>query len=80
MHRLRILRIGESWVQLIGLSQWSGAVLIFSGSHQLRDLADVSNVVQRPFVEHLGKRDLADFRVIRLPVSRTGRQILQALR
>jgi len=28
-------------------------------------------------MQHLGKRDLADFRVIRLPLSRPGRQILQ---
>ena len=28
-------------------------------------------------MEHLGKRDLPDFRVIRLTVSRAGRQILQ---
>ena len=70
-------RFGESGVQLVGPSEWPGAVPIFSGSHQLRDLADVSDVVQRPFMQHLGKRDLPDFRVIRLPLSRPGRQILQ---
>ena len=72
-----MVRVGESGVQLVGLSEWSGTVQIFSGSHQLRDLADVPDVVESPFMEHLGKRDLPDFCMIGLPVSGAGRQIFQ---
>ena len=71
------VQLEELGVQLVRFSEWSGTVPIFSGSYQLRDLADVPDVVQRPFVEHLGKRDLPDFRVFRPPVSRAGRQVPQ---
>ena len=63
--------------QPVAASERPGAVQILSGAHQLRNLPDVTEVVQRPFVKHLIQRDLPGLLVQRHPAAGLGRQIAQ---
>jgi hypothetical protein len=49
-------RDSVSWFQVIVLAQRAGARQIRSCPHQLGDLADVPQVVQRPLVQHIDRR------------------------
>src|SRR3981189_1749946 len=51
--------VERSWLEVVKAGERSCAREIFARADQLRHLADVAEIVQRPFVQHLRKRDRA---------------------
>jgi hypothetical protein len=68
-----------SWFQLIRIAEPFPRREILARTYELGDLANMADVVQRPFVEHLGERDLADFWVTRSPRAGLRRKTAQEL-
>jgi hypothetical protein len=61
-------KVGSSGPELVLLAQGPRALQVLPRPHQLRDLPDVSDVVQRPLVQHLREGDLACLPVKRPPI------------
>src|SRR5260370_11468050 len=55
----RIGFIGPSGFQVVGGGHRAGAGLVLAGAGQFGDLADVAEVVERPFIQHLRHGELA---------------------
>src|SRR5580704_16302316 len=68
------------WLQAVAIAQFSRCLQVFSGSHQLSDLPDMSQIVHGPLMQHLLQGDFAGLRVPGAAftgASRQGPQILQ---
>ena len=63
--------------KLIELAQRTRARQVFARPNQLRDLPDVSQIVQRPFVHHLRQGDLSHLLVNRLACAGARRQLAE---
>src|ERR1017187_9417 len=63
--------------QRIELAQRTRACQVFARAHQFRDLPDVSQIVQRPFVQHLRQGDGSHLLVYRFAIAGARRQIAQ---
>ena len=63
--------------KLIEAGQRTRARQVFARAHQFRDLPDVSQIVQRPFVQHLRQGDRAHLLVDRRALAGARRQVAQ---
>jgi hypothetical protein len=61
-------------LQPVGRSQRAGAIFVFSGTSQFGDLPDVTDIVHRPFVQHLRQGDFAVLLMDGDAIARAGRQ------
>ena len=67
------------WFQAVAIAQFSRCLQVFSRSHQLSDLPDMSQIVHGPLMQHLLQGDFAGLLVPRAAftgASRQGTQIL----
>jgi hypothetical protein len=53
------------WFQAVAIAQFSRCLQVFSRSHQLSDLPDMSQIVQGPLMQHLLQVDFAGLLVPR---------------
>jgi hypothetical protein len=72
-------RTGRLWFQAVAIAQFSRCLQVFSRSHQLSDLPDMSQIVHGPLIQHLLQGDFAGLLMPRAAftgASRQGPQIL----
>src|ERR1035438_4579969 len=75
--RGQVFRQQSSWPQRVEGPQRTRARQVFARPHQLRDLPDVPQIVQRPFVQHLRQGDRSHLLVNRLACAGARRQLAQ---
>lgn len=79
MQRVGIGFIGPSGFQVVGGGHPAGASLVLAGAGQFGDLADVAEVVKRPFIQHLRHGDLAILLMQGEAIARAGGEVAEEL-
>src|SRR5271165_7486512 len=62
------------WFQAVAIAQFSRCLQVFSRSHQLSDLPDMSQIVHGPLMQHLLQGDFAGLLVPRAAFTGASRQ------
>src|SRR5437773_5292204 len=71
--------IGPSGFQVVGDGHRAGAGLVLASAGQFGDLADVAEVVEHPFIQHLRHGDLAVLLVKGEAIARAGGEVAEEL-